>query len=199
MINVLDFHLVTNGCNKKFPSEITSRPGNERHAVRCCDDIGATCISVQPCRLASTYQEANEYCLEQGLRLCKNNEKIDEICCGTGCEIDPVTMWLADEELDLHFVTNGCNKKFPREITFHSGSERHAVRCCDDVGETCISSQPCMLASTYQEANEYCLDQGLRLCKNNEKLNDICCGTGCEIDPVTMWISDEGLGKYMIC
>ena len=55
-----------------------------------------------------------------------------------------------------------------------------------------------MLVSSYQEAEETCLEQGLELCKNNANLNDICCGTGCEIDPLSMWISDEGLGKYTI-
>ena len=61
-----------------------------------------------------------------------------------------------------------------------------------------MSPKPCMLARSYQEAKETCLEQGLELCKNNENLNDICCGTGCEIDPLSMWISDEGLGKYTI-
>ena len=97
--------------------------------------------------------------------------------------------------LDFHFVTNGCTKLFPRGITAQAGDEKHSVRCCDDTGETCISPHPCMLANTYQEAYDVCIRQGLQLCRNNEKLSDICCKTGCEIDDKTMWISGEGLGK----
>ena len=66
------------------------------HAVRCCDDSGSTCASPTPCQLASTYQEAEDICYNQGLALCPINDKLPDVCCGTGCEIDPVTMWLAN-------------------------------------------------------------------------------------------------------
>ena len=88
---------------------------------------------------------------------------------------------------------------FPREISAQPGNEKHAVRCCDNKAKTCVSPEPCFLESTYQEASEICLERGLELCRYTEELSEICCQTGCDIDPITMWISDEGLGKYKIC
>ena len=51
------------------------------------------------------------------------------------------------------------------------------------------------MASTYQEAEVICSEQGLRLCARNEKLSDVCCGTGCTIDNKIMWIADDTIGK----
>ena len=90
------YQLVTTGCTKTFPRSITSHAENERHAVRCCDDSGSTCISPTPCKLASTYQEAKNVCTSQGLQLCPINENLSDTCCTTGCEIDERTMWLRD-------------------------------------------------------------------------------------------------------
>ena len=81
---------------KKFPGEITSRKENEKHAVRCCDETGSTCISPTPCILETTFEEAQNVCSDQGLQLCPINEKLPSSCCETGCEIDPITMWLRD-------------------------------------------------------------------------------------------------------
>ena len=78
------------------------------------------------------------------------------------------------------------------------GNDKHAVRCCDNNRKTCISPEPCLVASTYQEASAICSEKGLALCRYSDKLDEICCGTGCDIDPITMWISDDGLGKYKI-
>ena len=108
----------------------------------------------------------------------------------------------------LHNVTNGCPTLHPRDITSHPGDERHAVRCCNNIGTTCKSLSPCQLASTYREAQELCGEQGMRICARNEKLNfgkqgnehlGICCQTGCNQDHLTMWIADDVTGKlYMI-
>ena len=97
--------------------------------------------------------------------------------------------------LAIHNVTSGCNKLFPRDITSHLGYEKHGVRCCDNIGTTCITPKPCQLASTYHEAKNICSEQGLRLCKRNEKLRDICCEKGCNMDSETMWIADDRTGN----
>ena len=99
---------------------------------------------------------------------------------------------------DFHFVTNGCTKLFPSEISARPGDEKHAVRCCDNSKKTCISPEPCFLSSTFDEASTICSERGLELCRYGEDLSEICCKTGCEIDPLTMWISDDGLGKSII-
>ena len=91
-------HSVTLGCTSVYePTSISARPSDEKHAVRCCDDTGTTCTTPRPCHLASTYYEAVEICSKHGLRLCTRNEKLDDICCGTGCELDSTTMWIADD------------------------------------------------------------------------------------------------------
>ena len=95
---ISDHHNVTNGCTKLFPTNITPRPGDEKHAVRCCDNNKLTCMSPRPCQLSRTFNEAKNICAQQGLSLCSNNEVLDSICCKTGCEIDAATMWIADDE-----------------------------------------------------------------------------------------------------
>ena len=92
----LGYQFVTNGCLNKFPGEITSREESELHAVRCCDEDGSTCISPKPCNLEATFEEAQSICSNEGLQLCPINTQLPETCCGTGCDIDPVTMWLRD-------------------------------------------------------------------------------------------------------
>ena len=77
---------------------MTSHPGTERHAVRCCDNFDSTCISPRPCQLAKTFEEAKNICSQQGLSLCSQNVELDNICCKTGCEIDAITMWIADDQ-----------------------------------------------------------------------------------------------------
>ena len=87
----------------KFPGEITSSEESELHAVRCCDEDGSTCISPKPCNLEATFEEAQNICSEEGLQLCPINGKLPETCCGTGCDIDPTTMWLRDIRQSTRF------------------------------------------------------------------------------------------------
>ena len=88
---------MTNGCTRDYPSGVTSKRGDEKHAVRCCNDIGDTCTNPDPCEQRKTYQEAKAICSKQGLRLCERNEKLSSICCRTGCKFDYTTMWIADD------------------------------------------------------------------------------------------------------
>jgi len=86
-----------------FPREITAHLGNEKHAVRCCDNIQATCVSPSPCQLSSTFTEAENICSQEGLNLCSRHQNLDSICCKTGCEIDATTMWIADDSKGTSF------------------------------------------------------------------------------------------------
>ena len=95
----------------------------------------------------------------------------------------------------LHKITNGCNKNYPRPVTLQPENEKHAVRCCNEIDDTCTTPIPCQLASTYEEAGNICSKIGLRLCARNKRLNEVCCGTGCLIDKTTMWIADDDTGK----
>ena len=74
-----------------------SRSGNEKHAVRCCYTYDATCLTPLPCQMASTYDDAEDICSRKALSLCRRNKKLDSICCNTGCDIDAITMWIADD------------------------------------------------------------------------------------------------------
>ena len=83
-------------------------------------------------------------------------------------------------------------------MTLQLGNEKHAVRCCDDTGNECVTPRPCQLAATYSEAEIICSTQGLRLCGSSENLNYKCCLTGCNIDSKTMWIADDLTGIHMM-
>ena len=103
----------------QFPSEITSNAEDEQHAVRCCDKSGLTCVSPTPCELAATYEEAKTICSNKGLGLCPINDKLPEICCGTGCDIDLVTMWLKD----IRETAGFSQQQFSSSSKVTSGSE----------------------------------------------------------------------------
>ena len=103
-------------------------------------------------------------------------------------------------------MTNGCqyNKKdgnivqtCPEGISSHSGDEKHAVRCCNEMGDECISPEPCQLQSTYQEAKQICHQNALRLCTGEEMLDNICCQKGCAIDCKYTWV-DDNKGKRLL-
>ena len=112
---LVEFHNITNGCNKLFPADIDVAPGHEKYAVRCCDNRKSTCISPQPCKLSSTYQEAENICFQQGLSLCSRNKELNSICCKTGCEIDYLPMWIADDSKGIFYELELC---FVFKITF---------------------------------------------------------------------------------
>ena len=91
----------------------------------------------------------------------------------------------------LHNVTNGCPRDFPSGILSVAGYAKHAVRCCNITEDECITPQPCHREATYEEALKICSMQGKRLCPRTERLNDICCKTGCYFDERTVWVEDD--------
>ena len=94
---------------------ITPRPGNEKHAVRCCNNNELKCMSPRPCQLSKTFEEAKNICDQQGLSLCSNNEMLDDICCKTGCDIDTETMWIADYETRNIFPISNTSFLFDKK------------------------------------------------------------------------------------
>ena len=70
-------------------------------------------------------------------------------------------------------------------------SQTAAVRCCNLVGDNCISPSECLIG-TFDQAEEKCASIGMRLCTPNELENNLCCKTGCEFDGVLVWQKDVG-------
>jgi len=98
-----------------------------------------------------------------------------------------------------HRESNGKNDHDDDVIGFYAlESETHAVRCCSTDGNSCISADTangfqCENNKTYAQAVEYCanIPGNYRLCTGAELLTDICCGTGCGFDSVSVWTSTE--------
>ena len=87
-------HNVSKGCPKRYPDEkVMPNLGHSKHAVRCCNNKRDVCIS-KPCTSDKTYQEAVEHCSSKDFRLCFEDEL--NKCCGTGCQFDHTTNWIAD-------------------------------------------------------------------------------------------------------
>ena len=103
--------------------------------------------------------------------------------------------------MKLHNVTKGCQYaknvttdviySRPEGISAHPGDAHHAVRCCNKIGDDCVTPTPCLLHTTYEEAKEICHQHGLRLCTRAEMLNNICCQGGCGIDGKRTWVADD--------
>ena len=89
-------------------------------------------------------------------------------------------------------MSKGCPSKYPGKVTLQPADSKHAVRCCNAKGDFCDSDigGPCHGIKTYENAQKICFDHGLRLCHKHELQN--CCGTGCEYDSKTTWISAKG-------
>ena len=108
----LDLHNVVSGCLYTYSGDLgkqvscsqlitageaIAKPGDEKHAVRCCSQSGDTCSTLnEPCYEASTYYEAKDICEKKGLRLCSQTEMIGGVCCQTGCSFDCKYVWVED-------------------------------------------------------------------------------------------------------
>ena len=117
---LLGFHNIQKGCPKKGTT-INSVSGDTQHAVRCCSQNGETCTTPcetapgtveEPCGgninfsgcsslLDRTYNEAEDICSRQGLRLCTSSVH----CCGTGCGMNSKTIWIADSPVNAHNIS----------------------------------------------------------------------------------------------
>ena len=93
-----------------FPGTFISQPFDKKHAVMCCDATGTRCVSPDPCKPSSTYLEAVYICSLMGLRLCSENDNIDEICCDAGCGVDSKLMWISSGEHKGTFIKPNKNK-----------------------------------------------------------------------------------------
>lgn len=132
---------VSKGCPKKYPDEtvMLSLEGS-KHTVRCCNDKGDVCIS-EPCKSDASYQAAVEHCSNQGLRLCFE-EELNQ-CCGTGCQFDHTTNWIADPAqggCDYWNKNAGCPQDSTSLTRLHPAIEDDLASClelCKSGGYTC--------------------------------------------------------------
>ena len=72
-----------------------------------------------------------------------------------------------------------------------SMSQTAPVRCCDLLGDNCITPSECLIG-TFDQAEEKCASIGMRLCTPNELENNLCCTTGCGFDYKLIWQRDIG-------
>ena len=75
------------------PSRGDSCPKEKHAAVRCCEMDGTDCYTPKCSLEATSYEDAENECYEQGLRLCTPSEMKSGLCCGSGCEFDNKLTW----------------------------------------------------------------------------------------------------------
>ena len=99
---------------------------------------------------------------------------------------------------NLYYVDDGCHSEGSTgqdDVTGYYEDESSVaayVRCCSDDGTTCDTVSNCRQTSdlvAYADAEQECIDNGMRLCTMDELLSDICCGTGGNCDSAAVWTS----------
>ena len=99
---------------------------------------------------------------------------------------------------NLYYVDDGCHSEGytgQDDVTGYYEDESSVaayVRCCSDDGTTCDTVSNCRQTSdlvAYADAEQECIDNGMRLCTMDELLSDICCGTGGNCDSAAVWTS----------
>ena len=88
-------------------------------------------------------------------------------------------------------VEDGC----PSSGTQLDGANKQklfqaCVRCCTNDGNTCNTPMECNIQGnwmSYDEAALKCAESGKRLCRKEELLNNVCCGTGGGGDNHLVW------------
>jgi len=98
-------------------------------------------------------------------------------------------------ETPTHVVmVDGCenqNTEVSREVVHISEARTASVRCCTDAGDHCMTQDligGCAQDKTYAQAEAICLLNSRRLCTEDEILNRVCCGTGCQFDGHQIWV-----------
>eukprot|EP01060_Flectonema_neradi_P041568 TRINITY_DN990_c0_g1_i2.p1 TRINITY_DN990_c0_g1~~TRINITY_DN990_c0_g1_i2.p1 ORF type:complete len:849 (+),score=141.51 TRINITY_DN990_c0_g1_i2:2065-4611(+) len=151
------------------------------------------------CRLV-TYNEADEYCRGEGLRLCSLEELDSDICCGAeGCN-DHSAIWTSDYTSTCPPMAQSMNGCPPQgEVkdlqTCESAERKLSVACCSTTGRcygTKKDQSGCYgSASTFSEATQICQADGMRLCKATEVAAGACCGQGCGTSDGNIWVATE--------
>ena len=104
-----------------------------------------------------------------------------------------------DSSGNLYYVDDGCHseKRTPDDVIGYYEDESSVaayVRCCSDDGTTCDTFSNCNRGNqlvAYADAEQKCIDNGMRLCTKDELLSDICCGTGGNCDSRAVWTSTK--------
>jgi hypothetical protein len=107
----------------------------------------------------------------------------------------------------LYRVEDGCPSSGKKvKGSFKSKDDKACVRCCLNDGATCSKtnkqhSKNCGNKNnkkTYDDAEAICKASGERLCKKEELLDNLCCGTGGNADGNAAWaLSPSGNNIYI--
>ena len=96
------------------------------------------------------------------------------------------------------YVSKGCPKDGAGPIPQHA-SKKHAVRCCNQMGDSCTSefkNKTCHGITKYYTAKQICSGLGKRLCFIDEMKE--CCESGCNYDDVTAWLAgSKGIAIFL--
>ena len=88
-------------------------------------------------------------------------------------------------------VEDGCPTRGQKvDGSVKRKSFKACVRCCSNDGMTCSTPLHCGKHDnlmTYDDAELKCKESGARLCKKEELLNNVCCGTGGMGDSKPVW------------
>lgn len=113
--------LIVDGCVKSHEVHTRQIPaGPDITAnVRCCeeDKPASTCVTGQladGCARDKTFSEAEAICAANGLRICDEQEIMDRLCCGTGCDFDQRYVWVKAASMQVEL--GHC-----READVHGG------------------------------------------------------------------------------
>jgi len=166
----------------------------------------------------ATYQEAVDHCTAHNMRLCTQQEMLDDTTKGTGCAYDTAYSWVMDAcdvETDAsgssqadsagHYVALGrggwgsgmhsyCQSDGDNQAAYDSNSRFDrdiAVSCCSMDGTQGDRPDCRAHPATYQQAVDLCTENNMRLCTQQEMLNGVTRRTGCYYDLAYNWVSDE--------
>jgi hypothetical protein len=195
------------GCAKVGERQLDQHLDKKQLApVRCCSFNKNSCHSKEVGCVKQTYKDAKHTCARHGMRLCSWHEMKTNLCCGTGCNFDLQSAWILRDsygknpsEFDPNsqgngkaWILDGCPKVGERNLDKEVDEYQVApVRCCSDSKASCHSQEIGCMKQTYSDAKRTCSKHGMRLCNYQEMKTNLCCGTGCNFDLESAWISRE--------
>ena len=185
------------------------------------------------CSGSLSYEDATDFCLGVGARLCTLDEMSNDEARGTGCDYDYEQLWTQTScGDDSHYTQYGASHQGD-SISCASDSETRYVRCCADTADTAVltvaqtSTGACAVLGgtssidsctdlgwtnadtygssavcgesdlsplagcsgslSYEDATNFCLGVGARLCTLDEMSNDEVRGTGCNYADDQLW------------
>jgi len=191
-------NLLVDGCATAGTAHTTEAASSgATGSVRCCSIDGSSCDSDHlegGCQSEKTFSQAQEICEANGERLCTEEEIDGGICCGSGCNFDSHQIWVTPVP---HRVTvDGCTTAGSSPVRASAADDSGvtaSVRCCSADGSSCVTQDldgGCQTGKSFLDARELCEANDLRLCTESEISDGVCCGTGCNYDSHSIWVSN---------